>query len=173
MLDPIFWRPRTRHFLRNRGNSLHPIRGMQFWGKSAHPDNLYSRSQETIFREINSSLPVNAGWNTCCAMVSHARRSIDTFIVLQRRVQLIQCQCKLQLQIANLGLNNAFLIKSSLFDPPVWGCLHLPSCLDTETVPQQIKSAWLVDIPLAVYAHQNKAALMTQNGLKYDHKSAK
>ena len=28
-------------------------------------------------------------------------------------------------------------------------------------------------VPLAVYAHQNKAALMAQNGLKYDHKSAK
>ena len=38
-------------------------------------------SQETIFREINSSLPVNAGWNTCCATVSHVRRSIDTSIV--------------------------------------------------------------------------------------------
>ena len=51
-------------------------------------------SQETIFREINSSLPVNAGWNTCCAMVSHARRSIDTSIVSQSRVHIIQCQCK-------------------------------------------------------------------------------
>ena len=29
------------------------------------------------------------------------------------------------------------------------------------------------EVPLAVYAHQNKAVLMTQNGLKYDHKSAK
>ena len=38
-------------------------------------------SQETIFREINSSLPVNTGWNTCCATVSHVRRSIDTSIV--------------------------------------------------------------------------------------------
>ena len=42
--------------------------------------------QETIFRETNSSLPVNAGWNTCCAMVSHARQSIDTSIVSQSRV---------------------------------------------------------------------------------------
>ena len=25
MLDPIFWRPRTRYFLRSRGNSLDPI----------------------------------------------------------------------------------------------------------------------------------------------------
>ena len=65
--------------------------------------------RETIFRETNSSLPVNAGWNTCCAVVSHARRSIDTSM---SRVQLIQCQCKLWLQIANLGINNAFLIKS-------------------------------------------------------------
>ena len=31
------------------------------------------------------------------------------------------------------------------------------------------------EVPLAVYAHQNKAVLMTrtQNGLKYHHKSAK
>ena len=29
------------------------------------------------------------------------------------------------------------------------------------------------EIPLVVYAHQNKAVLMMQNGLKYDHKSAK
>ena len=35
-------------------------------------------SLEAIFREINLSLPVNAGWNTCCAMGSHARRRIDT-----------------------------------------------------------------------------------------------
>ena len=77
-------------------------------------------SQETILREINSSLPVNAGWNTYCAMVSHARRSIDTSIVSQSRVQLIQCQCKSRLQIANLGINNAFLIKSSLFDQAVY-----------------------------------------------------
>ena len=67
-----------------------------------------SRSQETIFREINWSLTVNAGWNTCCAMVGHARRSIDTSIVSQSRVQLIHCQCKSWIQIANLGVDNAF-----------------------------------------------------------------
>ena len=65
-------------------------------------------SKETIFREINSSLPVNAGWNTCCAMVSHARWSIDTSIVSQSRALLIHCQCKSRLQITNLGINNAF-----------------------------------------------------------------
>ena len=65
-------------------------------------------SQETIFREINSSLPVNAGWNTCCATVSHVRRSIDTSIVSQSGAQLIYCQCKSRLQIANLGINKAF-----------------------------------------------------------------
>ena len=95
-------------FSRNRGNSLHSIRGRQFFAKSAHRDSLCSCSLETIFREINSSLPVNAGWNTCCAMGSHARRSIDTSIVSQSRVQLIQCQCKSQLQTANFGINNAF-----------------------------------------------------------------
>ena len=76
-------------------------------------------SQETIFRKTNCSLPVNEGWNTCCAVVSHARRSIDTFIVSQSRVQLMQCQCKSQLQITNLGINNVFLFKSSLFDHAV------------------------------------------------------
>ena len=104
MLDPIFlptisrilqtWCPRVRYFSRNRGNSSHSIRGRQFFAKSAHRDSLCSCSLETIFREINSSLPVNAGWNTCCAMGNHARRSIDTSIVSQSRVQLIQCQCK-------------------------------------------------------------------------------
>ena len=29
------------------------------------------------------------------------------------------------------------------------------------------------EVPLAVYAHQNKAALMMQNSLKYNHKSVK
>ena len=104
MLDPIFsplmsrilqtWRPRARYFSQNCGNSLHSIRERQFFAKSAHRDSLCSCSLETIFREINSSLPVNAGWNTCCAMGSHARRRIDTSIVSQSRVQSIQCQCK-------------------------------------------------------------------------------
>ena len=43
MLDPIFVRPRARNFLRNRGNSLDPIRGRQFFAKSAHRDSLCSR----------------------------------------------------------------------------------------------------------------------------------
>ena len=43
MLDPIFWRPRARYFSRNRGNSLDPIRGRQFFAKSAHRDSLCSR----------------------------------------------------------------------------------------------------------------------------------
>ena len=43
MLDPIFWRPRARCFSRNRGNSLDPIRGRQFFAKSAHRDSLCSR----------------------------------------------------------------------------------------------------------------------------------
>ena len=47
------------------------------------------------------------------------------------------------------------------------------SAILSQTVSQQIKSAWLVDIPLAVYAHQNKAAFTTQNGLKYNYKSVK
>ena len=119
------WRPRARYFSRNRGNSLHSIRGRQFFAKSAHCYSLCSCSLETTFCKINSSLPVNAGWNTCCVMGSHARRSIDTSIVLQSRVQLIQCQCKSRLQTTNLGINNAF---NQIVE--VWPrCLHLPSCL--------------------------------------------
>ena len=66
MLDPIFcppitrilqtWHPRAQYFSRNRGNSLHSIRGRQFFAKSAHRDSLCSCSLETIFCEINSSL---------------------------------------------------------------------------------------------------------------------
>ena len=39
------------------------------------------------------------------------------------------------------------------------GALTPPLC----RIPQQIKRAWLVDIPLAVHAHQNKAIFMTPN----------
>ena len=117
-------RQRARYFSRNRGNFLHSIRRRQFFAESAHRDSLCSCSLETIFREINSSLPVNAGWNTCCAMGSHARLSIDTSIVSQSRVQLIQCQCKSRLQTANLGINNALNQIVA-----VWPrCLHPPSC---------------------------------------------
>ena len=106
MLYDVYMAPKSVIFSRNRGNSLDPIHGRQFFTKSAHRDSICSCSKETIFRKINSSLPVNAGWNTCCAMVSHA--SIDTSIVSQSRAQLIHCQCKSRLQIANLGINNAF-----------------------------------------------------------------
>ena len=44
MLDPIFLRPRTQYFSRNRGNSLDPIRGRQFFVKFDHRDRLCSRS---------------------------------------------------------------------------------------------------------------------------------
>ena len=164
---PFFFRPRARYFSRNRGNTLDPIRD-NFSRNLLTAIAFVPGSPETIFREINSGLPVNAGWNTYCAMVSQARLSIDTSIVSQSRVRLIQWQCKSRLQIANMGINNAFLIKSSLVDHAVY-IRHL---VQKQTVPLQIKSAWLIDI-LAVYAHQNKVTIMTQNGLKYDHKSAK
>ena len=141
--------------------------------KSAHHDSLCSRFAGDNFSKINSSLPTNAGWNTRCAMVSQARWSIDTSIVSQNMVRLIQCQCKSRLQSGNLG------IKKRIFNQiiTVWPCcLPPPSCPDTEAVPQLIKSVWLVEIPevpLAAYEHQNKATLMKQNGLKYDNKSAK
>ena len=116
--------------------------------------------RETIFRETNSSLPVNAGWNTCCAVVSHARRSIDTSIVSQSRVQLIQCRCKSRLQIANLGINNAFLIKSTLFTSAI-----LSRHRDSSAANQERVIGRYSKVPLVVYAHQNKAVLMTQNRL--------
>ena len=103
---PFFLRPKARYFSRNRGNTLDTIRGRQFFAKFAHRGSIVPGSLETIFREINSGLPVNAGGNTCCAMVSQARRSIDTSIVSQSRVRLIQCHCKSWLQIANLIINN-------------------------------------------------------------------
>ena len=40
------WCRRARYFSRNRGNSLHPIRGRQFFAKSAHRESLCSCSQE-------------------------------------------------------------------------------------------------------------------------------
>ena len=128
-------------------------------------------SPETIFREINFGLPVNAGWNTCCAMVSQARLSIDTSIVSQNKVRLIQCQCRSRLQIANLGINNAFLMKSSLVDHTVY-IRHLVQT-DSSAANQERVIGRYSGVPLAVYAHQNKVTIMTQNGLKYDHKSAK
>ena len=118
MLDPIFLPTDFANFA-----DVAPKSAI-FFAKSAHPGSLCSCLLETIFREINSSLPVNAGWNPCCAMGSHARRSIDTSIVSQSRVQLIQCQCKSRLQTAYLGINNAFNQIVA-----VWPrCLHPPSC---------------------------------------------
>ena len=117
------WRPRARYFSRNLGNSLHSIRGRQFFAKSAHLDSLCSCSLETIFRQINSSLPVNAGWNTCCGMGSHARRSIDTFIVSQSRVQLIQSHSSVNVNRDCKPLIlvlTTLLIKSSRFDHAVY-----------------------------------------------------
>ena len=128
-------------------------------------------SLETIFREINSGLHVNAGWNTCCAMASQARRSTDTSIVSQSRVRLIQCQCKSRLQIANLGINNAFLIKSSL--TTLFTSAILPRHWDSTAANKERVIGRYSEVPLAVYAHQNKAAIMTQSGLKYKDKSAK
>ena len=93
MLDPIFWHPRAQFFSRNCGNTLEPICGRQFFAKSAHRDSLCSRFAGDNFSR-NQLQPTcqcglePRGWNTCCAMVSQARRSIDT-IVLQSRVRLI------------------------------------------------------------------------------------
>ena len=70
------WRPRARYFLPNRSNSLHPIRRRHFFAKSAHRESLCSHSQESIFREINSSLPVNTGWNTCYAIFTSFSQQI-------------------------------------------------------------------------------------------------
>ena len=86
--------------------------------------------QDTIFRETNSSLPVivsmRAGTHVVrwCATLGEALTP-----PLCRRVGSSQSNSFNQILA-------------------VWPrCLHLPSCPDTGTVPQRIKSAWLVDIP--------------------------
>ena len=104
-------------------------------------------SQETIFREICS--PRWPLFQVCrrqfFAKSSQAYLSMraGTHAVwwsatiggaltppLCRRVgdQLIQYQCKSRLQIVNLSINNAFLIKSALFDHTVYIC-HLVQTL--------------------------------------------
>ena len=64
MLDPVFWRPRARYFLRNRGNTLDPIRGRQFSAKSAHRDSLCSRFAGDNFSR-------NQLWPTCQCGLEH------------------------------------------------------------------------------------------------------
>ena len=64
MLDPIFWRPRARYFSRNRGNTLDPIRGRQFFAKSAHRDILCSRFAGDNFSR-------NQLWPTCQCGLEH------------------------------------------------------------------------------------------------------
>ena len=86
----------------------------------------------------------NADGNTCCAMASNGRRTIDTSIVSQSRVLLIRCPCKSVPQTADQGKTNAFLIKSSLTT-----CWHPPFCEDGQVCSKSSVSAWLVDIPLA------------------------
>ena len=79
-IRPHFLVPKSAIFFTNRSNTWDPISRRQFFAKSAHHDSLCSRfARDNVLREINSGLPFSAGWNTCCAMVSHARRSIDNF----------------------------------------------------------------------------------------------
>ena len=61
---PFFWRPRARYFLRNRGNTLDPIRGRQFFAKSAHRDSLCSRFAGDNFSQ-------NQLWPTCQCGLEH------------------------------------------------------------------------------------------------------
>ena len=129
-----FWRPRAQYFLRNRGNSLNPIRPQDnfSWNLLIAIAFVPVRRRQ-FFAKSTLAYLSNAGWNTCCAMVSHARWSIDTTIVSQSKVQLIHCQCKSRLQIANLDINTAFLIKSLLFGHAVY-IRHLVQ------TPRQIRS---------------------------------
>ena len=86
MLDPIFFTPpRAQYFSQNHGNTLDPIRGRQFFTKSAHRDSLCSRFAGDNFSRNQLQPTCQCGWNSCCVMVSH-----DTSIVSQSRVQLIQ-----------------------------------------------------------------------------------
>ena len=59
-------------------------------------------------------------------------------------------------------------MKSSLVDHAVY-IRHL----DSSAANQERVIGRYSGVPLAVYAHQNKVTIMTQKGLKYDHKSAK
>ena len=61
---PFFWRPRARYFLRNRGNTFDPIRGRQFFAKSAHRDSLCSRFAGDNFSQ-------NQLWPTCQCGLEH------------------------------------------------------------------------------------------------------
>ena len=91
---PFFWRPRARYFREIAVTPWTQFAGDNFLRNLLTAIAFVPGSPETIFREINSGLPVNAGWNTCCAMVSQDRLSIDTSIVSQSRVWLIQCECR-------------------------------------------------------------------------------
>ena len=61
---PFFWRPRARYFSRNRGNALDPIRGRQFFAKTAHRDSLCSRFAGDNFSR-------NQLWPTCQCGLEH------------------------------------------------------------------------------------------------------
>ena len=61
---PFFWRPRARYFSWNRGNTLDPIRGRQFFAKSAHRDSLCSRFAGDNFSR-------NQLWPTCQCGLEH------------------------------------------------------------------------------------------------------
>ena len=61
---PFFWRPRAWYFSRNRGNTLDPIRGRQFFAKSAHRDSLCSRFAGDNFSR-------NQLWPTCQCGLEH------------------------------------------------------------------------------------------------------
>ena len=157
MLDPIFWRPRARYFSRNRGNTLDLIRGRQFFAKSAHRDSLCSRFARDNFSR-------NQLWPTCqCGlehMLCHGQPSSAEHWHLHCRVRLIQCQCRSRLQIANLGINNAFLMKSSPVDHAVY-IRHLVQT-DSSAANQERVIGRYSGVPLAVYAHQNKVTIMMQ-----------
>ena len=61
---PFFWRPRARYFSRNSSNTLDPIRGWQFFAKSAHRDSLCSRFAGDNFSR-------NQLWPTCQYGLEH------------------------------------------------------------------------------------------------------
>ena len=101
--------PRARYFLRNRGNSLHSIRGRQF------ARNLLTaiafvpvRWRKFFAKSTRAYLSMRAGTHAVrwAAMLGGALT--PSSIVSQSRVHLIQCQCKSRLQTTNLGINNTF-----------------------------------------------------------------
>ena len=129
--------PKSPIFPQIAVNSLHPPFVGGTLSRKPHRGSLWSRWQETLY-------PTSQ-----CRLVEHMLcdgqpHKLENWlpIVPQKKVHLIHCQCiycdykpLIRAWPVCLWLNRRYL--------------HSPFYPDEQTVPQQIKCAWLVDIPLA------------------------